>query len=160
MRPEQENFESLQRLLKLKRYEQPPPRYFDDFSRQVIARIQAGEQGGGEGALGGWLQRIWGMLEARPALPAAFGAAVCGLLVFGAVYSEQGEKMPPGFQSQFTHLSPAPGVVETPVAVKPQEATVGALLTSSTNPVIQLGGTLFDQIRPVDAARVGFKFGN
>ena len=41
-----ENFDQLRRLLKLKRYEQPPPRYFNEFSGLVIARIRAGERVG------------------------------------------------------------------------------------------------------------------
>ena len=40
MNAEPENFDQLCRLLKLKRHESPPPRYFNDFSSQVIARIR------------------------------------------------------------------------------------------------------------------------
>ena len=40
------NFEDLKRLLKLKQHEVPPPGYFNDFSGQVVSRIRAGEAGG------------------------------------------------------------------------------------------------------------------
>ena len=90
MSPDTENFESLRKLLTLKRYEQPPPGYFHNFSRDVIARIKAGDNG--EPARSAfwelsWLQRVWGALEAKPVLAGGFGVAVCGALVFGAVYS-------------------------------------------------------------------------
>src|SRR5436190_21032062 len=87
MKPEQENFDQLCRLLKLKRHEQPPPRYFNDFSSRVIARISAG---GREAALddGSWLVRLWSLIEARPMLPGAIGVAICAVLVFGAVYTD------------------------------------------------------------------------
>jgi hypothetical protein len=97
MTPEQENFDALRRLLALKRHEQPPPGYFNSFSRQVIARIRAGdfkeepsffERFFGQAA---WLHRAWSDLESKPALAGAFGIMVCGLLVFGMVYSEHSD---------------------------------------------------------------------
>jgi len=94
MNPEQENFESLRRLLALKRHEQPPPGYFRDFSRQVIIRIEAGETPDESAFLEGllqrapWLRHLWTGVSAKPVLAGAFGMAVCGLLVSGIVYSE------------------------------------------------------------------------
>jgi hypothetical protein len=93
MNSDQENFEQLRRLLALKRYELPPPRYFNEFSSQVIARIRAGERGESSSVLESffgetsWLQRLWGALESRPAFAGAFGATMCGLLLAGIVYS-------------------------------------------------------------------------
>src|SRR2546425_1013737 len=94
MTPETENFEQLRRLLALKRHEQPPPGYFNNFSRQVIARIEDGERA--DDALGFgrwiwegiWLQRLWEALETKPALAGVFGVAVCGLLIAGVIYSD------------------------------------------------------------------------
>ena len=43
MNPEQDNFESLRRLLVLKRYEQPPPGYFEGFSRHITLRLSTGD---------------------------------------------------------------------------------------------------------------------
>src|SRR6187399_673677 len=86
MNPEQQNFDHLRRLLKLKRYEHPHPRYFNDFSSRVISRIRAGDEGG-EAALGhpSWLLKFWSLFEAKPMLPGAIGVALCALLVFVAV---------------------------------------------------------------------------
>ena len=96
MSPIPDDFEQLRRLLALKRHEQPPPGYFHGFSRQVIVRIQAGDLGDPEEAAG-WsfgggslLQRIWATLDARPILAGAFGVAVCGFFVVGALISENG----------------------------------------------------------------------
>src|SRR5215471_9665769 len=94
MNPEQENFAELRRLLVLKRYEQPPPRFFNDFSRQVIIRIRAGErieQFSFWEALSWeapWIQRLWTAVETRPILAGTFGLAICGLLMAGMLYSE------------------------------------------------------------------------
>jgi hypothetical protein len=88
MNGDPENFESLRRLLALKRHESPPPGYFNDFSRRVMARIEAGEQGADSASWRTWLQRVWTALEARPAFAGAFGAAVCAFLVMGLLNSE------------------------------------------------------------------------
>ena len=94
MSPIPDDFEQLRRLLALKRHEQPPPGYFHHFSRQVIVRIQAGELGDPVEASfwsfsgGSFLQRMWATFDARPVLAGAFGVAVCGFFVVGALLSD------------------------------------------------------------------------
>ena len=103
MSQDTENFEQLRRLLKLKRYEQPPPRYFTDFSSQVIARIERGERGDGHALAGRmlweapWLQRIWAAFEAKPVLAGAFGVAVCATLITGVIRSAYTDLQPGAF---------------------------------------------------------------
>jgi hypothetical protein len=94
MHHEEENFRDLRRLLALKRHEQPPPGFFNDFSSQVIAGIQAGERLAEATLLerllaeAPWLQRIWGLLESKPVLVGAAGAAFCGLMLAMVLASE------------------------------------------------------------------------
>jgi len=95
MNADQENFESLRRLLALKKHEQPPPGYFNDFSHQVIMHIRnngPGEQGLGLEAML-WqtpcLHRFWRALEHNPLLAGGFGVLVCALLLSGVVFSER-----------------------------------------------------------------------
>ncbi len=91
--PESEEFQQVRRWLALKRYEQPPPGYFDGFSRRVMVRIQALEtqpQASWLDRLQGqipWLQRLWDTVDARPMLAGAFGMTVCGMLAGGLFYS-------------------------------------------------------------------------
>jgi hypothetical protein len=100
MSPEQDNFEQLRRLLALKRHEQPHPRYFNDFSQQVIARIKSRDAAERESLLeqsfahAPWLQRVWRMLEAKPILAGAFAVLVCSLVIFGVSYSDQVKPTP------------------------------------------------------------------
>jgi len=90
-----QQFAKLQQLLKLKRHEQPHPRYFNDFSGQVLSRIRAGRNGGRFETAGDflrripWLRRLWRQLEARPALAGVIAASVCGLLGIGVFFMEE-----------------------------------------------------------------------
>ncbi len=69
-------------MLTLKKYEKPPPRYFQDFSDKVIARIQAAE----EARSRPWWERLGFNLVLRPAFAGAMGlmlsvGVVAGVLV-------------------------------------------------------------------------------
>jgi hypothetical protein len=93
MNPQSDNFEQLQRLLALKRHEQPPPGYFHSFSREIIVRIKAGELGENSEARwwvfdGSWLQKFWTVCERRPALAGGLGVAVCGFFFANVLLSE------------------------------------------------------------------------
>jgi len=91
--PDFQNFEALRRLIAFKRYERPHPRFFNDFSTRVIARIKAGEHLREETTLGGflsrsWIHRLWTAFETRPTLAGAAGLGACALVMAGFVISE------------------------------------------------------------------------
>ena len=83
-----EDFAKLQRLLKLKRYEQPPPGYFNNFSGRVVIRIErenaAGDQAWREAS---WIRKLLLVLETNPFAAGAFGVSICSLLISGIAYS-------------------------------------------------------------------------
>jgi hypothetical protein len=152
MNREDQEFDQLRRLLKLKRHEQPPPRYFNDFSAQVVARITAVQA---SGAGDSWWQKLWAGFELRPAIPVALSAAVCGLLVFGAVYSETAQ-VSPGLLGNSTSLaddreSSRIGLSVAGIGFQPTPAEV---IASSTNfvPVID---SFFDRVRPPETLPAG-----
>jgi len=98
MNADHPDFEALQRLLKLKRYENPPPRYFNDFSGQIINRIRATRLGQRQDALDyvspAWLQRILSAFRESPIMAGACAAGFLALLAGGAVYTEKLESRP------------------------------------------------------------------
>ena len=80
MNPEDQDFETLKKLLALKRHETPPPGYFENFSSKVMARIESAEATQNVSL---W-QRIIGYVEARPGRLSAFalaGAAVVAVML-------------------------------------------------------------------------------
>jgi hypothetical protein len=145
MSPIPDDFEQLRRLLALKRHEQPPPGYFHGFSRQVIVRIKAGELGdpadasGWSFSGGSFLQRIWATLDARPVLAGAFGVAVCGFFVVGALLSD----------ATATN-NPLPPVVAdaSPVVWEQSKAeTEFPSLIGAANYQPPKGGSIFEEIK-------------
>jgi hypothetical protein len=103
-----DNFESLEKLLKLKRYEQPPPRFFNEFSGRVLSRIDAGE---GRSSL--WEQ--FGF-DLRPAFAAAAGMLACGLVVYGVATSDTG----PDFSSTVTGYADTSAALLEPPTLRPR----------------------------------------
>jgi hypothetical protein len=78
MNTDQEDFDSLRRILALKRHEQPPPGYFNTLSSKICARIES-RHGIEEPSL-------WARFFAegiKPALAYSFVLSVCGLMAYG-----------------------------------------------------------------------------
>lgn len=82
MSESQEDFEQLRKLLKLKRYEQPPPGYFARFSDSVINRLER-EASSGESTrvVAGlsWFGMLRRVLAENPISAGIF--AVCGIMM-------------------------------------------------------------------------------
>jgi hypothetical protein len=91
MSNEPQEFEQLRALLRLKRYEQPPPRFFNEFSSRVMAGIEAdAARSPAERFLAGasGLARFFRALERNALVAGSFVTGVCALLIGGIVYSE------------------------------------------------------------------------
>jgi hypothetical protein len=132
-----EDFHKLRLLLKLKQHEEPPPGYFDRFSRDVMARIKAGETGDEIAGDLPWFQRALGLFELKPVFAGAFGMAVCALLISGVVSSES---VPGPAVAVNSGDSSQPSFVRD---VSPPTPALQAVLTdSNANHVVS---SLFDQ---------------
>ena len=81
MNLEQENFETLRKLLAFKKYEQPPPRYFSELPGRIWVRIER------EAAAPSFWRRIFPNIGVSPAFAYSFGLLACGSLFFGIAYS-------------------------------------------------------------------------
>ena len=146
MSSDPQNFEALRRLIALKRYERPHPRFFNDFSSQVIARIKAGEHLRDEtsGLLSfSWFHRLWMAFETKPMLAGAAGLAACALVVAGFVFSENVPDSP------LASGGPTALMVERPVVTPMPEhaATLVTFGSMSGVPTAQPAGSLFQEFR-------------
>jgi hypothetical protein len=83
MNPDQPNDTEVQRMLALKRHEQPPPAFFHGFSDKVIDRIQTA----GPAPRPTWRQRLGVEFYGIPIYVCAVGLIICGLLVVGLIGS-------------------------------------------------------------------------
>jgi hypothetical protein len=81
MHTESNDFEQLRKLLALKRHEQPPPRYFNEFSSNVIARLRMPELLPQPTLL----QRLGLDFNFQPAMVGVFGVIVSALMLTGVI---------------------------------------------------------------------------
>lgn len=165
MSAEQHNSEDLRRLLALKRYEQPPPGYFNNFSRQVIARIHAGEAAASQSWAkrmldrAPWLQNMWDGFGAKPIVAGAFGVSVCSLLVVGLISSERVDSNAAGLTLDTT-------TSQAFLATMPRQASLGNSLyersvedhsyTGAVARVQQNGASIFDELKAPRVQTVNF----
>ncbi|HEY3856621.1 MAG TPA: hypothetical protein VGO67_19730 [Verrucomicrobiae bacterium] len=91
MKSDSENFETLRKLMALKRHEVPPPGYFNRLPRSIISRIERGE-----GKLT-FLERISAEFTIRPGFAYAFAIAACGALTT-SLYSVKTQSVATGEQ--------------------------------------------------------------
>lgn len=99
MRNSSDPFDGLQKLLALKRHEQPPPGYFDRLPGEILHRIRTERlpQPSWWDVLTEqhpWLQDVVRLLEARPLAASAVGA-VAGALLLAAVFAGHQAAQPP-----------------------------------------------------------------
>ena len=139
---DEQSFESLRRLLALKRHEAPPPGYFNNFSRQVMVRIRSGEAQ--EAAT--WFDRISGLLkwlerfENKPVFAGGFATGLCLLLIFGAVMAQRPEAASQAFlqpasrdAAPFAAPATAPDQMQASLSPSPNQIMIA---DNSTNPII------------------------
>lgn len=163
MSAEQNDFEKLRRLLALKRHEQPPPGYFHNFSRQVIARIHVDESVVSTSwfqrtfGRAPWLVSFWEGFGAKPLVAGAFGVGVCSLLVVGLVTSERVDADPVGVAATSpsqTFLATMPrqtlgtSLYETALA---DHSFTGQVYTAQQN-----RASIFDELQKVHVQTVNY----
>ena len=105
-----EPLHDLTKLLRCKRYEQPPPGFFLSFSDKVIARIEAEDAA----ASCSWWDRLMNRFDARPVFVCAYSLAVSSLLFLGFKLSQ-------AFEAE---LAAAPVVTSPWLAVAPGSPSV------------------------------------
>lgn len=155
MNTEHDQFEQVRKLLALKKHEQPPPRYFQEFSSKVIARLHALEAA----RTVTWRQRLGLDFDFKPAMVGVFGVAVCGLLLVAVVTSLG---VPSSATPEFPLVGNSTALFSASAAnpvfaggvglnpmVKPDE------IPASTVPVSDTGSSPFNQLLP-RAQRAGF----
>ena len=82
-----DNFNNLQRLLKWKKYEQPPPLYFNNFSTGIIVQIERMNEVNQDPCWVRWFRSF----DPKPILVCAYALAVGGTLLFGFSFFGMGE---------------------------------------------------------------------
>jgi hypothetical protein len=126
---DQQDFERLQKLLTLKRYEQPPPGYFNRLPNEIMARIEAGE-----GQTRFW-ERFIPSFTFRPVFAYGAGLAACGAVALGVYYTSNLPVNNPGSATASTRSMSQPVMVTS----APASAIAGRDPSSvnSTNPMTE-----------------------
>lgn len=122
MEPPEENFEQLRKLLELKRRETPPPGYFEDFSSNLIARIQAED----DRPAAVWWRRFFPGFDTSPIMVGAYGVIVASLVIVGVQMAGRAGN-PDGKASDPALAGTNPGkpigLAVSPASIQPAAAT-------------------------------------
>jgi hypothetical protein len=153
MNENENNFDALRRLLKLKRHETPPPGYFNRFSGQVIARIRTGEARKSSSETS-WFVKLLQAFEFKPAFAGAFASALCLVLVFGIVYAERPDSSPQPFLPNSGQPSGSFAAM-TPSALPQPTDSIGMIASNNPAGSLQPVASLFGQQNPF-AQQVSF----
>ncbi|HEX5400060.1 MAG TPA: hypothetical protein VFY06_13530 [Verrucomicrobiae bacterium] len=140
MSENEHNFESLRQLLALKRHEIPPPGYFDNFSREVTARIRAEEASRTANVSSQlpWLSRLLSAFEIKPAFAGGFASMLCLLLLFGIIYAEQPDATPQPLLAPGLVASSQPAATPDVGFNSSAAIQTGITAISSTNPIFNV----------------------
>src|SRR5262245_24695575 len=148
MNSESNDFDQLRKLLALKRHEAPPPRYFNEFSGRVMARLATAPS---ESLT--WWQR-WGLdFDFRPALMCGLGVVICGLLSFGVI-SAMRITEPAAVALEAPSFDHAPMTPPMVAGIAPVAAPVETTL--SIAPTISRPSASPFNLFPLKATTVGF----
>lgn len=156
MSENENNFESLRRLLVLKRHEIPPPGYFNNFSGSVVQGIREGRYARPATISGRlftqapWLEKIFQVFDAKPVFASGFVGALCLVLFFGVIHAERPDLTVPPMLS-VSSANAASLAALSPAAFSSPIEQPG--IVSSTNPVLSLqavaAGPAFGQQNPL-----------
>ena len=143
MNENENKFENVRRLLKLKRHEVPPPGYFNNFSGQVISRLRVAEASRRQSLTehlhvqASWLVNFLHLFEAKPGMIGAFATSLCLLLVVGVVVAERSDAPPKDLIASAKSAPLAGNPLLSGVTPEVAQAESGGIAVS-TNPVISL----------------------
>ena len=147
MNPQPDNVEALRKLLALKRYELPPPGFFQTFSTRVIHRLEQLESSRPRR----WWQCLALPFDFKPALICACGVVVCGLFSAGVIASTQWNRA-----GQFAGSALASPMASSSWAEPTESAMVAnRRIPASTEPVLSSPNSPFNQFQ-VRATRASF----
>ena len=145
------NFDELKRLLRLKQHEVPPPGYFNNFSGEVVSRIRAGEAGGSQGLVerlhveAPWLVSLLRIFETKPGVIGGFATSLCLVLLIGVVLAERPDEVPTGVLAVSAPATESSPDLASIVPVAAPTETSGITVNTNTIISMQPAPTLFGQ---------------
>ncbi len=156
MKENEQNFDELKKLLKLKQHEIPPPGYFNNFSGKVVARIRAGEAANRGSAYeqvethSPWLARFIAIFEIKPSVIGAFATGLCLLFALGVALTAKDGAGTNGLMAETQDpAAPAMSLASASITA-PLLADGGGGIQISTNPVsLQPMANTFGQANPL-----------